>query len=430
MKHLPLFRTLAGAAIALMLVSSPLMARQHKDEAPKKEALYPNTTRQEPKLDLTNAKDQKAINEGLDAVSAGDKEKAESVLQPIAESSKSKYAQALALQGLANLKYNNDDLKGAIATLQQSLAIGVLPNDTYFQLMYELAQFQMADDQYQAAIDTLHKWRDEGKRETPESYALEGNAQYRLEKYPEAIAAIKKAKSLTDKPQETWDQILMASYAQSGQKDEATKLAQDQLAANPNDPTARRNAVTVYVNAEKYPEAIDLLEKARAAGTLTDGTDHATLAKLYLLQAQASDDPKPSAAKGAQVLQDAIDKNLVPADAENYRLLGQAYEMADNSAKAVVAYNKAVPLAKDGEAALRAANLQLIESNYSQAKALLQQALSKGVKHKGTAYMLLAECERALKNKPAAIAAMQQAAQQPETAEKAKEWLKSAGVSK
>lgn len=430
MKHLPLFRTLAGAAIALMLVSSPLMARQHKDEAPKKEALYPNTTRQEPKLDLTNAKDQKAINEGLDAVSAGDKENAESVLQPIAESSKSKYAQALALQGLANLKYNNDDLKGAIATLQQSLAIGVLPNDTYFQLMYELAQFQMADDQYQAAIDTLHKWRDEGKRETPESYALEGNAQYRLEKYPEAIAAIKKAKSLTDKPQETWDQILMASYAQSGQKDEATKLAQDQLAANPNDPTARRNAVTVYVNAEKYPEAIDLLEKARAAGTLTDGTDHATLAKLYLLQAQASDDPKPSAAKGAQVLQDAIDKNLVPADAENYRLLGQAYEMADNSAKAVVAYNKAVPLAKDGEAALRAANLQLIESNYSQAKALLQQALSKGVKHKGTAYMLLAECERALKNKPAAIAAMQQAAQQPETAEKAKEWLKSAGVSK
>ena len=60
-----------------------------------------------------------------------------------------------------------------------------MPNDTYFQLEYELAQFQMADEQYQAALDTLAKWRAEGKKETAESYALEGNADYRLGKYAE-----------------------------------------------------------------------------------------------------------------------------------------------------------------------------------------------------------------------------------------------------
>jgi hypothetical protein len=50
------------------------------------------------------------------------------------------------------------------------------------------------------------------------------------------------------------------------------------------------------------------------------------------------------------------------------------------------------------------------------------------VKKRGVAYMLLAESERGLKNKPAAIAAMKQAAQQPETAEKAKAWLQKAGA--
>jgi tetratricopeptide (TPR) repeat protein len=110
--------------------------------------------------------------------------------------------------------------------------------------------------------------------------------------------------------------------------------------------------------------------------------------------------------------------------------MGQAYEMAGNSDKAIAAYKLALPQATDGESALRAGHLLMVENKFSQAKPLLEQAIQKGVKHKGTAYMLLAETERGLKKKPAAIAAMKQAAQQPETAEKAKAWLKTAGVSK
>ena len=220
MKHVPLLTLLAGATLAFG-VASPAFARDSAPAKDTKQAQYPNAARAEPKLDLTSAKDQKALNEGLDAVNAGNQAKATELLQPIIDGSKSKYAQALALQGLANLKYNEGDLKGAIDTLQKSLAIGVMPNDTYFQLEYELAQFQLASEQYQAALDTLAKWRAEGKKETADSYALEGNADYRLGKFPDAIAAIKKAQSMTDKPKDSWNQILMASYAESGQSDQA-----------------------------------------------------------------------------------------------------------------------------------------------------------------------------------------------------------------
>ncbi|MCW0202948.1 MAG: tetratricopeptide repeat protein [Rhodanobacter thiooxydans] len=419
---------LAGVALLLGVASSPALARKSDDAKPKKEVLYPNATRAEPKLDLTSEKDQKNLNEGLDAVNAGDKAKAEQLLQPIIDGSKSKYAQALALQGMASLKYNDNDYKGAIASLQRSLTLGVMPNDTYFQLMYMLAQFQMADEQYQPALDTIAKWRAEGKKETADSYALEGNAEYRLGKYPEAIASINKAKSLTDKPQPTWDQILMASYAESGQDEKAAELAKNQLNSNPGDPNALNNAVAVLMQAHKYPEAIQMMEKARASGTLTKDSQYVNLAKLYLITGQESDDPAPNAIKAGQVLEEGMSKGVLKPDAETYVLLGQSAEIANNIDKAIGYYNKAQPIATDGEAALRAGRLLLSENKYSQAKGLIQQAIDKGVKHKGTAYMLLAESERGLKNKPAAIAAMKKAAQDPETAAKARDWLKKAGA--
>ena len=428
MKHARGLTVLAGVALLLGVASSPALARKSDDAKPKKEVLYPNATRAEPKLDLTSEKDQKNLNEGLDAVNEGDKAKAEQLLQPLIDSSKSKYAQALALQGMASLHYNDGDYKGAIASLQRSLALGVMPNDTYFQLMYMLAQFQMADEQYQPALDTIAKWRAEGKKKTADSYALEGNADYRLGKYPEAIAAITKAKSMTDKPQPTWDQILMASYAESGQDQKAAELATSQLSSNPNDPNALNNAVAVLMQAHKYPEAIQMLEKARAGGTLTKDTHYVNLAKLYLITGQESSDPAPNAIKAQQVLEEGMNKGVVKPDAETYVLLGQSAEIANNIDKAIGYYNKAQPLASDGEAALRAGRLLLSENKYSQAKGLIQQAIDKGVKHKGTAYMLLAESERGLKNKPAAITAMKKAAQDPETAAKAKDWLKKAGA--
>lgn len=428
MKHARGLTILASAALLLAMASTSALAR-HEAKA-KPPALYPNATRAEPKLDLTSPRDSDKLNAGLAAINSGDSAKAEQLLQPIVDTSKSKYAQAVALQGLANVKYKNNDIKGAIALLQRSLAIGVIPNDTYFQLEYELAQFQVADQQYQAALGTLTKWRAEGKRETATSYALEGNVDYRLGKYPEAIAAIKKAQSLTDKPENSWNQILMASYSESGQDEKAAELAQQQVAANPDDPNAINNAAAVLMQAHKYPEAIQLLEKVHANGGFKSESNYVSLAKLYLISAQGSSKPTSDANKAEDLLNEGMSKGMVTASADNYMLLGQSAEIGNHIGKALDAYNKAAPLAKDGEPALHAGWLLLSESKYSKAKGLIQESLAKGVKHKGSAYMMLAECERGLKNKPAALAAMKLAAQQPETAAKAKAWLKKAGAGK
>lgn len=422
MKHVRGFTILACAAFVLGLASSPVLAR--KADKSQQSTEYPDTTRVAPKLDMTSQKDQKHLQEGNDAINSGDTATAATTLQAVLDSSKSKYAQAAALRGLALIKYRAHDFKGAIAMLQKALANGVLPNDDYFDMEYMLAAAQQSDGQFQASLDTLQKWRADGKKETAESYALEGNDQYRLKKYPEAIAAIKKAQSMTDKPDPQWNQILMASYSASGQDSQVLQMAQQDLAAHPDDPKALETTIQSLQQAGKYPELIKVMEDARAKGKLIGEANYVLLSSLEYNQGFSADDPKPMVNKAIAVIKEGMSKGIMQPSADNYVLLGRAEYMIGDMPAAKAAFNKALPLAKDGEPALQIANMELTAGRYSQAKSMIQQALDKGVKQRGKAYLVLAECERGLNNKSARIAALKQAAQQPDTATHAKELLK------
>jgi hypothetical protein len=428
MKYFPGLTMLASAVLLLGLASSPVLARDSANA--KQGAEYPDTTRVAPKLDLRSEKDQKTLQEGLNALNAGDAAKAQTLLQELVDGSKSKYAQAMALRGLALLKYNSKDYKGSIALIQQALANGVLPNDDFFAVEYMLAIAQQADGQYQASLDTIAKWRAEGKKDTAESYALEGNDLYRLAKYPQAIAAVKKAQSLTDKPNPQWNQILLASYSQSGQSDMVAKLAQQELAADPNDPAKLNSAAMALAQANQAPEAIKVLDAAWSKGQLATEANYVLLAKLHFNQAQLGDNPVPEATKATAILKEGMSKGLLAGNAENYLLLGKAEYLAGDVVQAMKDYKKALPLAKDGEAAMQIANVLLSESKYSEARKMIQEGISKGVQHKGVAYLVLAESQRGMKNKSGQIAALRLAAQQPETAERATADLKKLGVKK
>ncbi|RUL75445.1 tetratricopeptide repeat protein [Dyella choica] len=422
---------LAGAAFALMLASTPALASDKSSGDQQKAApLYPNATRKEPKLDLTDKKEQEALNKGLDAAQANDKDQATQLLQPLIDNSKSKYVQAMAQQGLARVHATNNDLPGGIDLLKHALDNGIMPNDAYFQLEYELATFYLLNQQYQPAIDEVEKWRSEGKKETPESYALEGEAYYRMQKYPESITAIKKAQTMTDKPDPRWNQLLMLAYNDSGQKDKAAEIAKQQVAATPTDPTSFHNALSLDIQMNKYDDALKLMEDAKAKGLLTTESDYVTLAKLYMNKAQdqSTQDPGPLTDKAVQALQDGMSKGVVKSTVENYLLMGDAHMIGGDAGAAAAAYEKAVPLASDGEPAYKAGVALISQNENSKAKQLLQQAINKGVKHKGKAYMALAQANVGLKDKAGAAEAVLEAEKDPETKAQAQKWLKQANI--
>jgi predicted Zn-dependent protease len=399
--------------------------KQQGKKSSKHESKYPNATRKEPSIKPLSEKEAKALNAGLAAANGGDSTVALKDLQPIADASDNAYAKALATAGLAQLKYRSGDTKGAIALQKQALDSGSLDNDAYFQGLESLAQMYIADEDYSGAMTTLDTWNKESGAQSADVYALQGNAYYRLQKYPEAVAAIQKAKSLSDKPQASWDQIEMASYFAMDKYDDAAKLAEAALAKDPNNSTLLQNVIAIYINAHQDQKALALLERARANGQIKDQAGYMNMAKMYDNLGQNNSDPKPSAMKAVGVLQEGMSKGIVQPGYDSYKLLGDSYTIAGDYKNAVAAYGKASPDAKDGEVDFLRGQLLEQLNRHKEARDALKQAVAKGgFKRVGAAYLTLGNAELALKNKAAARAAYEQAEQDPETRASAQRTLK------
>ena len=349
-----------GVCAALAFSSAPVFAQASgcnemqmlrnecgKPEKPKKQenqaahpSQYPNATRKEPEIKGVTSKLADALNEGLNAVNNGDTATAQKDLQPIADSSDNLYAKAKALSGLALLKYNSGDTKGAITLQKQSIDLNTLPNDDYFPMLYALAQMYVADENYTQALATLDQWMQQSGKTSADAYALKGNVLYRLEKYPDAVAAIQKAKSISEQPKPAWDQILIASYFAMDKYDEAAKVAEAALAKDPNNAKLLMNVVQIYINAQEYDKALPLLERARENGQIADETTYVNMAKLYFNIAVSGKDTHTNALKAAQVVEDGMAKGIIKPDKDNYKLLGDAYLLGGETGKANAAYKK------------------------------------------------------------------------------------------
>ncbi|MDR3387799.1 MAG: tetratricopeptide repeat protein [Rudaea sp.] len=420
MKKGRLIQSFLCVGVTLLLAVNGAAAASKQDD----KSHYPNATRTEPKTDLKSPSEQKALQDGLNALNAGDDAKAQELLQKALDSSKSKYAQGIALEGLANLKFNAGDYKASIETYKKLLDLNSVPNDAYFDSMFNLVNAYMGDEQYQAAADELKVWRDQGKRETPDSYAIEGNIDYRMKKYPEAIAAIKKAQSMTDKPKDSWNSILMASYAESGQGSQASGVLDQELAKDPNNKKLIQNALVVYAQANETDKALALLDREHSQGLVTDENDYLNAARIYANIAQNTDTGATNGLKGANVLQEGLSKGAVKATADNYKLLGDSFMIAGENDKALEAYNKAAPLATNGDIDYRRAQVMGAAQDFAGAKVAVQKAISRGVTHKGKAYLLLGKLDLGLKDNAGARAAFEQAQQDPETQSEAADQLK------
>jgi len=379
---------------------------------------YPNATRRDPKNDLSE-KASKDLNKAFDLLDKNQLDAAQELLAKVAADSHSgKYGQAKALQGEAQIKQEKDDYDGAIQLIQQAIAIDSLPNREQFAAMYQIAQLQMQQEKYQDALTSLDAWQKATLTEKAEVYALRGNSYYRLEKYPEAIEALNKAISLSpDKPNDSWTEILMASYFETKQFDEAGKIAQAQLAKDPNNLKLIQRLAAVYINAKQDQKALDLLAGAKTKGLITTEDDYKHLAQLYA----NADKPKD----GAPVLEEGLSKGIVKPTYDNYKLLGDMYAQGEDDTRALAAYAKASPLAKDGNVDYQRGYILFYSDHSKEAKEAFSQAITKGgLRQPGEAYLLRGDAENDLNENAAAIADYEKATGFPSSKPMADQRLK------
>lgn len=357
--------------------------QEHKKEA-KAEDKYPNATRQEPEA-RASAKLGGKLKKIFDAYEANDAAKVVPLAdEMIADPKANAYERAISARLAAASLVGTDDAK-AMAYLQKVLEFNGLNNNEHYDSMLLLAQLQMQSDQDAQGLATLDKLIAETRTSDPEVLAVKGNALYRLERYPEAAATIKQAVAAAgDQAKPEWMQLLMASYFDDDKPEQAAKVAEELLAKDPNDKKMQMNMASIYMQAGQDDKAIALLEKMRAAGQLTEDKDYRNLYALYM-----NSDGKEKQA--IAVIKEGLDKGILQPDYKTYAVLGQAYYFSDQPQLAIDAYQKAAPLAPDGETYLNLANLLWGEGRLGEAKQAAQKALDKGVKKPQDAKKVLAQ---------------------------------------
>lgn len=360
-------------------------AKKKGSSAGKAEAKYPEATRAEPdgKVSKMSAKVQKLYK----AYEEDDATQATTLADEIiADEKANDYERAMAARIAGSMLLGQDDAK-AMQYLQQTLQYNSLDNNDHYEVMYIVAQVQAQEDQYPEALATLDRLLTETKSQDPAQLATKGNILMRMERYPEAIATLQPLVAAPDAKPE-WTQLLMAAYSESGQGAEATRLAEQIAASTPGDKRSQLNLAATYLQTDQYDKAAAVYEKLRAAGELTEEREYRNLMASYL----SIDDGQ---AKAIEVINEGLSKNILKPDYQTYVALAQAYYFGEPQQvdQAIASYQKAAPLAPNGETYLNLSKLLANEGRIAEAKQAAQQALDKGIKAPDEAKRILARTQ-------------------------------------
>jgi tetratricopeptide (TPR) repeat protein len=372
-KHVVLSLVIAATLGGVVVADASAQSSRSGKKSEKAEVMFPNATRKEPAT-KTSSKASKKLQKLIDVYNDQDYAQTRTLADELlALEGTNEYDRSLAAQLASQAAYNLDDAAAAKAYLQQVLQFNGLDNNGHFQSMLMLAQLQLADDQLEAGLATLDRFLTETKSSRPEDLVLKGQALYQAERFQEAIPVLKQAIEATPEPKDSWVQLLMASYAETKQNDQAVALAEQLAAKNPADKKAQMNLASVYGQAEQMDKAAGVLEKLRASGQLTDEREYR---QLYITYANMDGHEKDVIA----VINEGIQKGVLKPDYQTYLALAQSYYYSDQIPQAIEQWQKAAPLSKDGETYLNLARVLWQEGRTAEAKQAAQQALAKGVK--------------------------------------------------
>lgn len=357
--------------------------RSERSSKEKKEVSFPGATRKEPEAKGA-PKLATRLQKMIDAYNKDDYTLSRSIADEIlANETATAYDRAVAAQLASQAAYNSDEVAATRDYLQKAITEDALDNNSHYQLMLMLAQLQLQEDQYEQGLATLDRYLTETQSQKPLDYVVKGQALYQMERYSEAIPVLKHAIELSPEPESSWQQLLMASYIEADMPNEAIAVAELVAGKNPDDKRVQQNLATVYMQADRFDKATEVMERLRAAGQLTEDRDYRQLYGAYLNQ-----DGKEKEAAAA--INEGLEKGILKPDYQAYLALAQSYYFSEQIGPAIEAYKKAGPLSQDGETFLNLARIYWQENRIPEAKQAAKAALDKGLKKPEDARKILA----------------------------------------
>ena len=326
------------------------------------------------------------------------------------------YEHARLLQGYGYLYTRQERYREAIDVLTQCLALQAFPESETKQLFYLLAQLQMAEADYPAAVASLEQWFMRESHPAPGALAFAGSAYGHAKRYEEAATHLRKALASAENPEENWYRQLLAVYYESQQYRAAASLLQEMLVRFPENSEYWLQLSSVYRVLGNDAQSLAVMELGYQRGMLARETELLNLARYYLYRQLPY--------RAGQVIERGLQKGAVRPTKENWRLLIDAWTQARELDLALAAIERALETTKDANLYLRRAQILAERENWPEVVATLKTALTtEGLTSPGQAHFLQGVAHFHLQQPHEALSCFQRAEAFDGAKRQAEPWL-------
>jgi len=316
--------------------------------------------------------------------------------------------------------YVQERYQDSIGAYETVLRQPELPEGLVTSTRYTLAQLHFTIEEYSKAIELLNAWLTATANPPPDAYIMLGSAYYQLEKYPDMIPPIEKAMAIARERdtqiKEQWYLLLRVGYYEQ-ENFAKVKDILEVLVTNWPKKEYWTQLSAMYGELDQEQRQLGAYEAAYDQGLLVKNGELVQLSQLFM-QAEVP-------YKAASVLQKGMEDGLVEKNAQNYRLMSQAWQLAGEDKKAIAPLKSAAELSGDGELDVRLANSYLNLGQHDDCVTSARAGLKKGdLKREDTAYEILGMCLLELDKYEDAKSAFRKAAKDERTAGRARNWVR------
>jgi len=344
----------------------------------------------------------------------------------------------LAIEALASLKKKADkgrmgdheraltyQLLSAIAAAQTKYALSIeykekclaqdgLPDINKSRVQFEIAQLQLAIEQYPEAVSALKRWFRGTDQRNSHAYYLLAVAYYQQGLLDKALKPAKKAVAAAKKPNQAWLQMLVALYLNDESYAEALPHVETMVTHFPKK-VYYTQLSALYNALGEEAKSLAAMQLAYQQGFLTLDRELRRLSEMYLYHGLPY--------RAALLMDKSIADEGIEADAKSLELLANSWLMAREIDRAVDPLTRAAALAEDGDIYIRLGQVYLEREEWAAAADALAKGLEQGVEKEGDAQLLLGITYYNQNKRKSARSAFRSARKFDESKDPALQWL-------
>lgn len=319
----------------------------------------------------------------------------------------------------AFIYFGQENYREAIQAYERVLQQPDLPLGMETQTRFTLCQLYFQQERYQDSLNMLDSWFAIAENPNPDAYILKAQIYYSLEQYREGIepvlTGIEAARAQGREIQENWYRLLNVFYYELEDYPKVIEVLRTLIQSWPK----REYFVqlsAMYGQEGDEMRQLALYETAHEAGWLNSSNELVQLSQLYL----GADIP----VKAARIMEEGLDSGTIESTETNWRILSQAWQLAQEDEKAIEPMIRAASLVDNGEIDLRLAQSYQNLGRYEECVDSARTSLQKGdLRRADQAQMILGACLFELKEYSQARTAFQTAAEDNRSRTSARSWI-------